>query len=79
MAESMVSYLHLEEKGSDVNVASHLLSDVLTNQVNAAVVVSNDSDLAVPLRVARDRVPVGLVHPGAGYRAGALTGKPSEA
>lgn len=77
-AQFMVSYLHLEEKGSDVNVASHLLSDVLTNQVDAAVVVSNDSDLALPLRMARDRVPVGLVHPGAGYRAGALKGKPSD-
>lgn len=77
-AQFMVSYLHLEEKGSDVNVASHLLFDVLTNQVNAAVVISNDSDLAYPLRVARDRVPVGLVHPGAGYRAGALTGKPTD-
>lgn len=32
-----------EEKGSDVNVASHLLFDVLTDAVDGAVVVSNDS------------------------------------
>src|SRR3712207_2865778 len=32
----MVSYAHREEKGSDVNVASHLLVDVLTGEVDAA-------------------------------------------
>ena len=68
----MVSYLDLEEKGSDVNVASHLLSDVLTTRVDAAVVISNDSDLALPLRLARKKVPVGLVNPGSRYLAGAL-------
>jgi hypothetical protein len=44
-ATFMISYAHREEKGSDVNVASHLLVDVLTSVVDAAVVVSNDSDL----------------------------------
>ena len=38
-AEFMVSYLHMEEKGSDVNVATHLLLDVLGSTVDAAVVV----------------------------------------
>jgi uncharacterized LabA/DUF88 family protein len=73
-ARFMVRYLHLEEKGSDVNVASHLLLDVLSGSVDAAVVVSNDSDLAFPIRAARDRVPVGLVNPRDGYFAGDLTG-----
>ncbi|PRY37185.1 NYN domain-containing protein [Geodermatophilus tzadiensis] len=78
-ARFMVQYLHLEEKGSDVNVASHLLLDVLTNAVDAAVVVSNDSDLAFPIRAARDRVPVGLINPrSAGYTAGDLQGKPTD-
>jgi hypothetical protein len=49
-ATFMVSYAHREEKGSDVNVASHLLVDVLTSVVDAAVVVSNDSDLEHPSR-----------------------------
>ena len=71
-AHFMVSYLDLEEKGSDVNVASHMLSDVLTTRVDAAVVISNDSDLALPLRLARKKVPVGLVNPGVRYLAGAL-------
>lgn len=67
-----------EEKGSDVNVASHLLNDVLTGAVQAAIVISNDSDLALPMRIARDHVPVGLINPGTNYLAGALSGTPSD-
>ena len=63
-----------EEKGSDVNVASHLLFDVLTDAVDAAIVVSNDSDLELPLRLARERVPVGTVNPSTNPTAGALKG-----
>lgn len=75
-ANFMVSYLHSEEKGSDVNVATHLLHDVYTGAVDAAVIVSNDSDLKLPLVRTRDRVPVGLVNPQGGYFAGALRAKP---
>ena len=39
-ATFMISYVNREEKGSDVNVAAHLLVDVLTGVVDAAVVVS---------------------------------------
>lgn len=60
----IVSYLRQEEKASDVNVATHLLLDVLGGEVDAAVVVSNDSDLRLPIREARQRVPVGLINPG---------------
>lgn len=74
----LVQYLHLEEKGSDVNVAAHLLRDVLTNHVDAAMVVSNDSDLALPLRMARESVPLCLVNPQSGRLAGALKGTPTE-
>ena len=77
-ARFMVSYLHLEEKGSDVNVASHLLVDVLTSQVDAAVVISNDSDLAFPVKFAREKVPIGLVNPRGGRFAGDLTGSPAD-
>ncbi len=52
----MISYANREEKGSDVNVAAHLLVDVLTGVVDAAVVVSNDSDLEFPVSYARTRV-----------------------
>lgn len=74
----MVSTLHQEEKGTDVNVASHLLLDVIGEVVDAAVVISNDSDLKLPVRFARDRVPVGLVNPAGGYFAGDLSGVSTE-
>jgi len=70
----MVSYLHLEEKGSDVNVAAHLLLDVLGGAVDAAVLISNSSDLAFPVKAARLRVPVGLVNPRDTPTAGVLQG-----
>jgi hypothetical protein len=46
-----------EEKGSDVNVATHLLAYVFRGEVDAAIVISNDSDLALPLEIARTLVP----------------------
>ncbi len=77
-ARFVVSVLHREEKGSDVNVATHLLLDVLGGAVDAAVVVSNDSDLELPLRRVRERVPAGLVNPGAKRLAGKLRGNESD-
>jgi len=77
-ASFMASYAYREEKGSDVNVASHLLLDVLTNSVDAALVISNDSDLRFPLQEARRRVPVGTINPSPGYLAGALRGRPGD-
>ena len=77
-AQFMVSYLHTEEKGSDVNVASHLLSDVLGRKVDAAIVVSNDSDLRFPIQEARRKVPLGTVNPGSSPTAGDLRSKPQE-
>lgn len=64
-----------EEKGSDVNVASRLLIDVLERKVDAAIVFTNDSDLGYPLAEARRRVPVGTVNPGTGPTPGGLSGK----
>lgn len=72
----MASFANSEEKGSDVNVASHLLLDVLGGAVDAAIVISNDSDLSFPLAEARKRVPVGLVNPSDGRLAGDLKGSP---
>ncbi len=73
-AAFFVSIARREEKGSDVNVAAHLLVDVLENRVDAAIVISNDSDLALPVRQARARVPVGTVNPTMGYPAAKLAG-----
>lgn len=76
-ATFMASVARREEKGSDVNVAAHLLSDVLAGNVDAAIVISNDSDLKLPIQIARNHVPVGLVNPTRGYPAGALNAAPT--
>ncbi|AKN15819.1 hypothetical protein MHAE_17640 [Mycobacterium haemophilum DSM 44634] len=74
----MVTVRNREEKGSDVNVATHLLADIFRGDVEAAIVISNDSDLALPLSIARSMVPVGTVNPGAKPLAGALKGDRNE-
>jgi uncharacterized LabA/DUF88 family protein len=77
-ATFMVSYAYREEKGSDVNVAAHLLLDILNRRVDAALVVSNDSDLSYPLQEARRLVPVGSVNPSAAFLAGGLRGNTAD-
>lgn len=54
-----------EEKGSDVNLASHLLRDAYAGDCDCAVVVSNDSDLLTPLRMAKAdaSLVLGLIPP----------------
>lgn len=71
-ARFIVSHLHREEKGSDVNVATHLMQDVFEGSVDGVIVVSNDSDLKLPIAVARDRVPVGIITPSNQRLAGDL-------
>ena len=53
------------EKGSDVNLATRLLVQGFRREYHVAVVVSNDSDLAGPLRVVRDELHlrVGVLDP----------------
>jgi uncharacterized LabA/DUF88 family protein len=48
-----VEVIFTEEKGSDVNLASHLLFDAFKNQYDCAIVVSADSDLATPIEMVR--------------------------
>lgn len=74
----MVSTARREEKGSDVNVAAHLLLDVLEQRIDAAVMISNDSDLQFPVQTARNRVPVGTINPSRSHTAGKLRGSPSD-
>jgi hypothetical protein len=54
-----------EEKGSDVNIASHLLMDAFRNHFECAVVVSGDSDLLTPIRMVRNDLhkTVGVLNP----------------
>jgi uncharacterized LabA/DUF88 family protein len=54
-----------EEKGSDVKLATHLLKDAFLSDFEQAIVISNDSDLASAIRVARvdAKRPVHVVSP----------------
>jgi uncharacterized LabA/DUF88 family protein len=60
-----VQVVKTEEKGSDVNLATHLLTDAFDGAFECAVVVSGDSDLRAPIRVVRDRFhkTVGVLNP----------------
>jgi NYN domain-containing protein len=60
-----VRVLKTEEKGSDVNLASLMLLDAFRSDCEVAVVVSNDSDLCLPIEIARHElaIKVGVVNP----------------
>ncbi len=66
------------EKGSDVNVASHLLIDIHTQAIDAAVLISNDGDLRLPAQHARTHVPTGTVNPRGRSTATHLRGAPND-
>ena len=63
-----VEVIRTEEKGSDVNLAVHLLNDSWRDVYDCAVVVSNDSDLAEAMRLVKRQHTkrIGLVTPGTG-------------
>lgn len=54
-----------EEKGSDVNLATHLLNDAHLKDFEMAVVISNDSDLVEPIRIVINELGlrVGVLNP----------------
>lgn len=54
-----------EEKGSDVNLAVHMVNDAHNNLYDVAIVVSNDSDLAEAVRIVTQErgKTVGIINP----------------
>jgi hypothetical protein len=62
---SSVWVIKTEEKGSDVNLATHLLNDAHNEDFDVAVMVTNDSDLVEPMRIVREelKLPVGIINP----------------
>lgn len=66
-----VEILDSEEKGTDVNLATHLLLDGFDQDYEQAVVVSNDSDLAFPIKMVREKfgISVGIVNPNLDQKA----------
>lgn len=61
----VVKVVKVEEKGSDVNLACHLLLDAFQDRYDVAAVLSNDSDLVEPIRIVTQELgkPVGLLSP----------------
>jgi hypothetical protein len=64
-AAGYAKVIKTEEKGSDVNLAAHLLMDAFKDKFELAVIVSNDSDLLLPIRLVTEEFgkPVGLLNP----------------
>lgn len=60
-----VEVIKTEEKGSDVNLAIHLLHDAYQNRYESAVIVSGDSDLLAAVQIVKNelRKPVGVLNP----------------
>jgi len=60
-----VDIIKTEEKGSDVNLAVHVLNDAWLDNYDCAVIVSNDSDLAESLRLVKEqhKKTIGLLIP----------------
>lgn len=62
----MVTVVKTEEKGSDVNLATHLLNDAWLDVYDCGIVLSNDSDLAESMRLVKRHHPlksIGLLSP----------------
>lgn len=55
-----VRVIRTEEKGSDVNIATHMLCDGFRNSYDVAALISNDTDLVEPLRVIREELDKGV-------------------
>jgi len=53
--DEKVRVIHNEEKMSDVNLATALVSDTYENNYDLAVVISNDSDLKAPIKLAASK------------------------
>ena len=56
-ADALKVQVHaMEEKGSDVNLACHLVNDAWAGRFDAAVVISNDTDLVEPIRIVTEEL-----------------------
>ena len=67
LRDAVIAEFHtMEEKGSDVNLAAHLLNDAWQDLFEVAAVISNDTDLVVPIRMVTEerKRPVFVVCPG---------------
>ena len=59
-----IKVIKTEEKGSDVNLAAHLLRDLYLNNFDRAIVISNDNDLALPMKFVKEQNKfIGFISP----------------
>jgi uncharacterized LabA/DUF88 family protein len=60
-----IKVIKTEEKGSDVNIAAHMIHDAHKGNYEVAVVLSNDSDLVEPIKIVRRELnlPVIVLNP----------------
>jgi uncharacterized LabA/DUF88 family protein len=60
-----VSVVRMEEKGSDVNLATHLVHDAHLRRFELAVVITGDADLLSPIRLVKEelKLPIGVINP----------------
>lgn len=67
--QKFVKVIKTEEKGTDVNLAVHLVNDAWLDRFECAVIVSNDSDLTEAIRIVKEErhKRIGIIHPGGGY------------
>lgn len=75
----MVQVAKIEEKGSDVNLGSYLVRDALLDRFDVALVLTNDTDLVEPIRIATAEAGkrVGIVAPARPRHGGAPIPAPS--
>jgi len=60
-----VEVIKTEEKGSDVNIATYMLTDAFDTDCEVMVLLSNDSDLVLPVSIIRKKfnLVVGMMNP----------------
>lgn len=61
----IVEVIKTEEKGSDVNLATHLLYDGVKREYDIGIMITNDSDLLEPIKIVRGELglQVGIINP----------------
>ena len=65
LAPQMVQVRRMEEKRTDVDIASYLLLDCFADDFDEAVVITNDSDLITPIQVVKTQFGkrIGVINP----------------
>lgn len=67
---NFIEVFKTEEKGSDVNLALHVLNDAWKNEYDCAVIVSNDSDLSEALKLVKEqhKKMIGIIFPNTDHK-----------